>query len=689
MNQLSMVSLLLFAHLLALPAWAADKKPGGPVHTPYPTRTEPRDGEVFVPAGSVPGPGMSQIGNTPDFDSVIMGRVMGTGDVFGNGPFDLFMYPNRLFPFKGFDKAGTPSYGKPLKLSGKEVNGTVLTGPGDEIYGVFPSGRKVQVWEFDRDKKEFEQVAESSELKAPSIGGGMAAYLGPDGKLNVYYSVSDGAGYRLPGVHHHSPQYIPYDGAGFWRGEIPRRMMHHIRFDSLDLKEAEVAHRTGEGPGEFLFSVGGMDILNLGDDRAPGVVTTEKLAVMQFYPIDPSTGHLSPRQYVNNEDHVALRHLAINPAVKAIPDPVTGLSNLIVTDTGLTWFYPFTGKFSDNGSPIYGKPRPVMAEGQRLALGQLPVISPGDMDGDGLVDLMAGNDSGTLLFVKNIGSKDRAKFDNPVPVLAGGRPIDIKPGYRGSIQGPGEAMWGYTCPTVYDWNGDGRLDVILNSSMADITLLLQEESKPGSPPVFSEPKTMYADGIQLHLAWRSQPAITDWGGGDRICMIALDEQNLLRQFWRVDDQNFDRGELLKFENGDPIPANVDEAAGQTGRAKLVAHDWDQDGDVDLLVGTSRGLSFPASPSFYLPSGYDDYRAASILFLENVGDNEHPKFKYIQQFAYDGERIALGIHSCSPVPFDVGRGKIDLLTGEEQGSIRYFPREDLTIIGPVKSNLGKE
>ncbi|HAH44752.1 MAG TPA: hypothetical protein DCM07_07800 [Planctomycetaceae bacterium] len=140
----------------------------------------------------------------------------------------------------------------------------------------------------------------------------------------------------------------------------------------------------------------------------------------------------------------------------------------------------------------------------------------------------------------------------------------------------------------------------------------------------------------------------------------------------------ERGELLTLKDGTPITANVDEAAGQTGRAKLVAHDWDQDGKIDLLIGASRGLSFPASKSTYLPSGYLLTRQASILFLRNIGSNAEPVFDYVRQLDFQGKRIGLGIHSCSPAPVDFGRGVVDLLVGTENGTIHYYPRETLSV-----------
>ncbi|WP_417391524.1 FG-GAP repeat domain-containing protein [Gimesia sp.] len=613
-----------------------------------------------------------QLGRGENYRSI----VVGAADVFGSGPYDLFVFPDRLFPFRGFSESGVPVYRKPVKITGSALNGTIFTGPDKTIYGLFAAGKKIRLCKFDRDKKEFQQQALSPELDLPGgMGRALAGFIDTQGQFHVYCSIADGSSYRPPGDHH-AATYIPYDGAGFWRGNITRRQLYHVIFDSLDLKKVETVSRAGQGPGEFLFNLGGMTVVHLGENHPPALVTSDKPGVIRCFAIDPETGSLSPQKLVNDQEHVGLRHPVINANLCAVPDPETGLSNLIVGDTGRVWFYRCSGQFAPNGSPIYESACPVLREDAHLCLGELPVISPGDVDGDGLTDLIVGNDAGQLLFVKNIGDQARVEFAQPQSVPVGGKPLNIKAGYRGSIQGPGEGMWGYTCPTLYDWNGDGRLDVILNSIMADYMLLLQEPSEDGV--AFSEPKPLYCDGLQMHLAWRSQPAITDWGTPGRLCLIALDEQNLLRRFWRIDNQNVERGELLTLKDGTPITANVDEAAGQTGRAKLVAHDWDQDGKIDLLIGASRGLSFPASKSTYLPSGYLLTRQASILFLRNIGSNAEPVFDYVRQLDFQGKRIGLGIHSCSPAPVDFGRGVVDLLVGTENGTIHYYPRETLSI-----------
>jgi len=52
-------------------------------------------------------------------------------------------------------------------------------------------------------------------------------------------------------------------------GHISRRQLYHARFDSLDLKKVEAVSRAGQGPGEFLFNLGGMAIVKAGADHPP------------------------------------------------------------------------------------------------------------------------------------------------------------------------------------------------------------------------------------------------------------------------------------------------------------------------------------------------------------------------------------------------------------------------------------
>ncbi len=102
-----------------------------------------------------------------------------------------------------------------------------------------------------------------------------------------------------------------------------------------------------------------------------------------------------------------------------------------------------------------------------------------DADGDGDLDLLLGDhESGRIWVRRNDGSRSRAAFvgDNTA-LLAGGEAIDV-PGKVATMR-------------VLDWNGDGRLDLLV-SSMGDVNtdqppgggVFLFSNSGTGTAPVF-------------------------------------------------------------------------------------------------------------------------------------------------------------------------------------------------------------
>lgn len=57
-----------------------------------------------------------------------------------------------------------------------------------------------------------------------------------------------------------------------------------------------------------------------------------------------------------------------------------------------------------------------------------------------MLDILAGNSEGFVLFFENIGSNDEPKFLPATRVKAGGREIQVQAGYSGSLQGLGGAV---------------------------------------------------------------------------------------------------------------------------------------------------------------------------------------------------------------------------------------------------------
>jgi hypothetical protein len=91
----------------------------------------------------------------------------------------------------------------------------------------------------------------------------------------------------------------------------------------------------------------------------------------------------------------------------------------------------------------------------------------GDLDGDGDLDLVLGQASGTLTLFRNTGSRTSPRFELGPNVLEG-----IRPGRR-------------TAPTLVDIDGDGRLDLVVGRESAEGAVAYRQTG-PANAPRFEE-----------------------------------------------------------------------------------------------------------------------------------------------------------------------------------------------------------
>ena len=385
--------------------------------------------------------------------------------------------------------------------------------------------------------------------------------------IEIVLLCNDGKSYRPETFKGDTQSY--YDGAGIYRGELPAAGVFRFHVDNgwhqvSDVGQVSDDMRVIIGPGEIAA-------VDAGDGCYGGYVVTNLLGSMKFIPYMERIpkGGIHPF-HIRDEKGNVLVHKAYSSRLISVADGPGNRSGLLIGGEAAMYRYSFL-RLAADGSPVYSPAAAVLEKNAPLYGGSLTVPNVVDWDGDGVLDIVAGNSEGRLLFFKNNGTDAEPDFAMSEEICAGGKPILLRPGYH-VVQGPFEASWGYLCPTVYDWNGDGLLDVMVSGSRKKYEIMLNE----GTPtePRLAAPVPIMVDNLELYGTWRVRPAITKVGGVN--VMAIMDEDNALHLYRQVDDYAFggDAGMVMMIE---PVFRMIEELSSERKYDEIIY--MSPDGDI--------------------------------------------------------------------------------------------------------------
>lgn len=334
-----------------------------------------------------------------------------------------------------------------------------------------------------------------------------------------------------------------------------------------------------------------------------------------------------------------------------------------------------TGRLINN-LPQFESPKYFRQQSDNLKFGALATPVSVDWDDDGDEDIISGNSAGYFAFIENLSAGEKPSWKEPKLLEVDGKPIRIQAGDNGSIQGPAEAKWGYTALSVADWDGDGNKDIIFNSIWGKIEWIrntgkgllapkpikIIRENEPATSPAWNWWKSA---PDELVTQWRTTPFAIDWDTDGVMDLVMLDHEGYLSFFKGINEngqQSILPGKRIfygdkasvytnrdKAENDETGPLRLNNAdAGGSGRRKICFVDWDNDGDLDLLVNS-----------------------VNVTLFENISqDPEKVIFSWKGSLS---EKVLAG-HTTSPTFVDWNKdGEWEILVGAEDGHFYHYTR----------------
>jgi len=226
-----------------------------------------------------------------------------------------------------------------------------------------------------------------------------------------------------------------------------------------------------------------------------------------------------------------------------------------------------------------------------------------DWDNDGLKDVLMGNRGGTVYLYINSGTNKKPVFRREEELMGG----DLDVG-------------GYSAPTVVDWDGDGKKDLVVGDFNGRLNVFINIGADE-SPRFDDEPEELRAEMFTYSTFNYTTPfAVKNHDNGLFDIITGCGDGRIYRF------RNSGMKGSPKFVTPQHIMVN-DFIYEVNGNSNVIAVDWDGDGVEDLLVSNRTTKQTQGTSSTEAVSQTMGVKKvpSKVYLLKNVGTNKAPRY----------------------------------------------------------------
>ena len=250
--------------------------------------------------------------------------------------------------------------------------------------------------------------------------------------------------------------------------------------------------------------------------------------------------------------------------------------------------------------PRYEKPVKLQAGGRPIDVYGMPSPNLADFDGDGDLDVICGEFVDKLTWFENTGTRTEPRYAAGRFLVHGKKPLRMD-----------------LCmivPVAVDWDGDGDLDLIVGQEDGRVALVENTGRVADRMPVFEPPRFFRQEADDVKFGALVTPVGFDWDGDgdeDLVCGNTAGYIGLIENLdggcpprWAAPKLIEAGGRVIRIEAG-PNGSIQGPCEAKWGYTTLSVADWDHDGLADLVVNSIWG---------------------KVLWYRNAGTRKEPRLE---------------------------------------------------------------